>query len=526
MARGALSVRRLLLAVAVAAAVAVALASWDRRAARELLPDGARVAVELHGAGRVLAQVDDTRFAAAFAAGPTYSWLERSEAVRVLDDLRAAIGRVTGFTPGRRGLLLDLVGTDAAAAWYSGDGPPPQPDADVPWITAGRLSLRGWALAAAGRAALRAGLLGAGVTPEDLGGTTVVTVGAGAGAIRLFVSGRLLVVGSNPDLTRQAARLAGGAGDRALTGSEDWRRVAAALPEGGTLRLFARGGRLPQWTAGPSGAPPAAAGAVVAAGQPVTVDVFVDAPGASARLQPGAKPPLPLALTGIAPLLSHAAAGPPPAFLADFLAERAAAVARRQGVAGAWLPALGDGFALAITSVEEAGLFPRPHGLLAIAMRDGAAAQEALRRLFPPDARSATAGRWGTALSTRESLPLAGEFDLWGAAAGGRLVLATQPALIEALGPDAAPTGAVPALPAGAALESVSAIDVARLLPAVRRYAAPVAGLLRARQRGLPDVARDLELIAAVRTAGVAAGWTQAGSRSRITLAVGDLPAR
>jgi hypothetical protein len=129
-------------------------------------------------------------------------------------------------------------------------------------------------------------------------------------------------------------------------------------------------------------------------------------------------------------------------------------------------------------------------------------------------------------LSTRESLPLAGEFELWGAAAGDRLVLATRQALIEGLAASAPGNGTAPAAAArDRPLDAVTTINVTKLLPALRRYAPPLSGLLRARLRGAPDVSRDLELLAAVRAIAVTTGSSPAGPLSRITLEVGDLPA-
>jgi hypothetical protein len=114
---------------------------------------------------------------------------------------------------------------------------------------------------------------------------------------------------------------------------------------------------------------------------------------------------------------------------------------------------------------------------------------------------------------------------LWGAALEDRLVLATQLPLIEGLA--AAPPGrdgeAAPAAD-GRALDSVTTLNVTKLLPALRRYAPPLAGLVRARFRGAPDVSRDLELLAAARSISVTTATSPAGILSRVTLDVGDLP--
>ena len=103
-------------------------------------------------------------------------------------------------------------------------------------------------------------------------------------------------------------------------------------------------------------------------------------------------------------------------------------------------------------------------------MRDSAAARQALRLLFPPGARSAT-GRWGEALSTRESFPLAGEFELWGAAAGDRLALEPTGRSSRRSSAGDPPGGGpgVAATPGFRPLDSVTTLDLAKLLPALRR---------------------------------------------------------
>jgi hypothetical protein len=517
------SSRRLLLgAAALGAAALAAVALADRRPPRALLPDGAVLALELSGAEGILERLEDTRFAAAFVAGPGYEWLERSEAVRSIDELRAGIGSATGFTP-RRGHLLALAGREAAAAWYPVPAGGVEPLAASPWLVAGRLSWQAWPLAAAARLALRFGLAGD-ISCEQVAGTTVCTTGSGKDAIHLAVAGRLLVAANDRGLITSAARLAAGEGE-ALVEAAAWQRVFSLLPPRGELRIWARGDLIPAWARPAPRVPARAAGAVLAAGKTVEVDVFFDAPDGPVQ-RGGADAPPTLSLGGPAPLFFHAATGPAPGPLLDFLGDRAAAVARRGSAAVPQLPPLGSGFALALTSAEEGGLFPRPHGILAVQMRDADAARQALRLLFPAGARSA-AGRWGTALSTRESFPLAGEFELWGAAAGERLVLATQQALVEGLGAIAAPGSGGPGAGPydGGPLDSVTTLNVTKLLPALRRYAPPLAGLLRARYRGAPDLSRDLELAAAVRAVAVTTSTSAAGTRARITLQVGDLPA-
>jgi hypothetical protein len=181
---------------------------------------------------------------------------------------------------------------------------------------------------------------------------------------------------------------------------------------------------------------------------------------------------------------------------------------------------------VAVTGAENGGLFPRPQGILTVGMRDEEAARGALRQLFPAGARSAS-GTWGQMLETRESLPLAGEFELWGAAAGSRLVLATQRALIEGLPATAPGSARASAAPRGEdrAIDTVTTVNVTKLLPVLRRYAPPLAGLLRARYRGLPDLSRDVELLAAVRALAATTVAAPTGTLSHVTVDLGDLPA-
>lgn len=514
--------RRLFFVLVILAVAALAVrALGDRHAARDLLPAGAALALEVRGAGELFERIEGTRFAVTFFSGPTWAWLEQTEAVRALDGLRAGVGAAIGFTPRRRH-ILDLVGSDAAIAWYPPSGGAPGALEGARWVAAGRLSLRAWALSAAARLGARLGLAG-GIARETVGATTVATVGTGTDAVHVFAAGRLFAASSDRSLAHAAARLAGGDGT-ALTGAEDWKRVFAALPADGALRVWTRGDLLPGWAAGEVREPVRAAGAVVSAHEPATIDIFVDAPDPSRLQRSGSDTPPGLALAAPAPLFFHAAAGSPPLPLVDLIEQRAAAVARRGGQPAPPLPPRGRGFALAVTGAAEGGLFPRPQGILAVGMRDPGAARQALRLLFPPGARSA-AGRWGEALSTRESFPLAGEFELWGTAAGDRLVLATDRALLEALDSGAAP-GDGPgdaADPGFRPLDSVTTLDLARLLPALRRYAAPLSGLLSARY-GLPDVSRDFDLLAAVRSVAVITGASPAGFVSRTTLELGDLP--
>jgi hypothetical protein len=136
----------------------------------------------------------------------------------------------------------------------------------------------------------------------------------------------------------------------------------------------------------------------------------------------------------------------------------------------------GSGYAVVITdSAAGPGFFPAPRGLAVIGMASAAKAAAALSLLFPPGARTGTGG--GTrALATLESFPLAGEYELWGAAIGPQLVFATDVALIDAAVADAG-TGTTrnPGDPSWA-VSTVASISMEKALPLLR-WGAPLSGL-------------------------------------------------
>jgi len=181
------------------------------------------------------------------------------------------------------------------------------------------------------------------------------------------------------------------------------------------------------------------------------------------------------------------------------------------------------GYAVALTgSTAETGLFPTPQGVVVVGMTGAAEAGRALPSLFPPGAREAAAA--GTrALSTRESFPLTGEFQLWGAAVGRNLVFATDSALIDLASDDPARPLADEAAAPPWRVSTLAAISMEQALPLLRRWGVPISGLVAARWPAAPDLTRDIDLLAAVRTVRVTAGADTRRRRVAITLTVGDL---
>jgi hypothetical protein len=166
-----------------------------------------------------------------------------------------------------------------------------------------------------------------------------------------------------------------------------------------------------------------------------------------------------------------------------------------------------------------------PRGLAVIGTASAAEAANALPLLFPAGARTGTGG--GTrALATRESFPLAGEFELWGAAIGPQLVFATDTALI-----DAATAGSVTGATGNPgdppwSVGTFASISVEKTLPLLRRWGAPLSGFVAANWPEAPDITRDLGLLAAVDTVRMAAGSDGRFDRAAITIAVHDLAGR
>jgi hypothetical protein len=522
---------RVLLAAGLLTAAAAGWVSWlGRLPARDLLPAGAVVALEARDAAGLLGRVAGTRFAAAFAASATRAWLERTEAVRGVDEVVRSVDAALAGAPGfarvtlRRRHLLDLVGTEAAAAWYPA---PAGPDGARPWIAVCRLSWRAYAVATVLRAADRF-LPAAGVDHEEAAGHRIA-VFPGAGAPSVFLRGRLLVAASDRGLARQAALCASGAG-APLTREPAWTGVRHDLPERAELTLWARALELPAVAAfaGASPAAPRPACAVLRAGRETEIHFSAGtSPGASAPRTAGSGGAFPgLPILARQPLLFYAARGPLPEAAAGLLEARRDLVAARGGrprpPRGSAALGLGAGFALAVTESETTQLLPVPRGIAVVAMKDAAAARAALPELFPSGARTARAGRFD-AVATRESIPLAGEYDLWGAAVGGDLVFATGTDLIAALAAEGA--GGAPALPEpGWAADAVAVVSVEKALPLLRRYAPVLAAMLSARYRGVPDLGHDLQLLGAVRTVTAVAGAAEGGSRMLLTLQLRDLP--
>jgi hypothetical protein len=236
-----------------------------------------------------------------------------------------------------------------------------------------------------------------------------------------------------------------------------------------------------------------------------------------------------LSLLKRGPLAFLSSRQPVPAPLIDLLHDRLRAAARRRGGAGPEpTVAPGRGFAVVVTeSAGGSGLLPVPQGLIALGLRGDAAARDLLPLLFPPGARSASTGGV-TALASRESIPLAGEFDLWGAADGPSLLFATDPGLLAAAigsggaGGDAAIAEALPQAPDWR-VDAIAEISMEKALPLLRRWAGPLSALLAARWPEAPDLTRDLDLAAALRTVRAVVGSDGKRDRSLVTLDFRDL---
>jgi hypothetical protein len=159
-----------------------------------------------------------------------------------------------------------------------------------------------------------------------------------------------------------------------------------------------------------------------------------------------------------------------------------------------------------------------------LGMADAAAAEHALAQLFPADALSAPVGST-VARATRESFPLAGEFELWGAAAGPRLLFATDTALIAAAAGDAPAVERDRTVPDPAwRVDALASVSMTKALPLVRRWAAPISGLIGARWPRAPQLTDDLDLLGAIRTVRVVGGSDARFERAAVTVQVGDLP--
>ena len=351
----------------------------------------------------------------------------------------------------------------------------------------------------------------------------------GAGqSLHVFLAGRVLVGGPDRALVVKAARAAGDAG-ASVTREPVWQAIRGALPADGELFAWVRDrstipGALPAGRTGQrerrgADCGPGRRSKSTSRPNRASATPATKAAGSASGPLPG------IALLRQAPLFFLTSREPVPAASTDLLQTRLRAVARRSTGTSAPVAALqpGSGYAVVITdSAAGPGFFPAPRGLVVIGMASAAEAAAALPLLFPPGARTATGG--GTrALATRESFPLAGEFELWGAAIGPQLVFATDTSLIDAAAADAG-TGATrnPGDPSWA-VSTVASISMEKALPLLRRWGAPLSGLVAANWPEAPDIARDLGLLAAVGTVRVAAGSDDRFDRAAITLDVHDL---
>ncbi len=518
---------RLLLAGALgASAYALWVSSVGSPSPVDLLPAGASGVVEIRDAERLSRQLSGTRFAAAFAGSATREWLERTEAVKSLDAVLAEIKSLSGVSPGRSS-VFDFMDAEAAVGWYppTGGGA-----AVVPWVAGGRLSVRAWAVATALRVVRRFGLGASSIAREEIDGGVLYSFPGSAGqSMHVFLAGRVLVGGPDRSLVVKAAHAVGNPGT-AVTREPAWQAVRGALPAHGELYAWVRD-RSAIPGAGAAGSfEGGSAGALLRAGNGKTIEI--DAAANPAPSRPGMPTagsmanPLPgIALLRTSPLFFLTSREQVPTALADLLQTRLNAVARRSS--GTSTPATaiqpGSSYAVAITdSTGGTGFFPAPRGVVMIGMASAPEAARALPSLFPPGARTAVGG--GTrALATRESFPLAGEFELWGAAIGSHLVFATDTSLIDEAAADAG-VGITrrpedPSWPVG----TVATISMEKLLPLLRRWGAPLSGLVVANWPEAPDITRDLGLLAAIGDVRMAAGSDNRFDRVAITLTVHDL---
>ena len=524
MARAARFVFRLLLAGALSGGAYLAwVSSFGSPAPVDLLPPGATGVVEIRDADGLARHLSATRFAAAFATSATRGWLERTEAVTTFDSALSEVKRISGVSHGR-GSAFDLLGAEAAVGWY----PPAGGATAAPWVAGGRLSVRAWVAATAMRLGRRFGLGAGNITREEIAGRVLYSFPGSAGeSLHVFLAGRVLVGGSDRSLVVKAARAAGDA-SATVTREPAWQAIRGALPANGELFVWVRDrstvpGAVPAGLTGHG-----SAGARLRAGKTTEIDVAAEPASArpTAKMAGSAPETLPgIALLRRAPLFLLTSREPVPTAFADLLQTRRSAVARRSAGTSAPVAAgqPGSGYAVAITdSAEGPGFFPTPRGVVVIGMASAAEAARTLPLLFPPGARSASGG--GTrALATRESFPLAGEFELWGAAIGPQLVFATDTALIDAAATDAGSNAARNHEDPSWAVRTVATISMEKALPLLRRWGAPLSGLVAASWPEGPDIARDLGLLGAVGTVRVVAGSDGRFDRAAVTLDVHDL---
>jgi len=490
----------------------------------DVLPSGAFGVVELRGAESLAGRLSGTRFASAFAASATREMLERSAAVQAFDSVLSEIERISGVSPGR-GSAFDVLGAEAAVGWYS----PAGGATHVPWVAAGRLSLRAWVVATALRFGRRFGLGATQVTHEAVAGLTLYALhGGNSRPLHVFLAGRVLVGGSDRSLVAKAARAAGDPG-ASVTHEPAWRAIHGALPADGELFAWVRDGSMVPGalTAGRTGH--GSAGVRLRAGNTIEFDVAAEPAAArpATHATGGAPEPLPgIALLQLEPLFLLTSNEPVPTDLTDLLQTRRRAVARRGTGTAAPATGIQPGSAYAVVISDGSagsGFFPVPRGLVAIGMASAADADAALPLLFPPGARTGTGGGV-RALATRESFPLAGEFELWGAAIGRHLVFATDTTLLDATTAGAAGGAAAHPGDPSWSVNTVASLSMEKALPLLRRWSAPLSGLVLANWPEAPDIARDLGLLAAVGSVRAAAGSDDRFDRAAVTITVHDLP--
>ena len=73
-------------------------------------------------------------------------------------------------------------------------------------------------------------------------------------------------------------------------------------------------------------------------------------------------------------------------------------------------------------------------------------------------------------------------------------------------------------------VDTIAAISIEKALPLLRSWSAPLSGLVAARWPEAPEITRDLELLAAVRTVRAVFGSDGRRDRASITVNLRDLP--
>lgn len=110
-----------------------------------------------------------------------------------------------------------------------------------------------------------------------------------------------------------------------------------------------------------------------------------------------------------------------------------------------------------------------------------------------------------------------------GAAIGSRLVFATDTSLIVAAAADAGAEDARRPADPSWTVSAVATISMEKALPLLRRWSAPLSGLVAASWPEAPDISRDLDLLAAVGAVRVTAGFDERFERAAVTVDVHDV---